>query len=882
MKATVHEEGRSADTDIRQTLRETDRELRRENARAKIQHEVVKAKQRVEQGKEQPIRVRLFGPVPPISDAEANWPENSRKIWEARYCWPLYEAEGIAVYADHPTVQTYYAAHHAMPPVLRQETPEEALWRVACTLGYVELDEGWSSPEDAEEFATRLFYSMLRGDFLPNSPTLSNAGRTNFIQAACTAYKVPDSIGQGRYGGMFGLLRIAALVQQAGAGTGFNWSDVRPQGDIVGTTGGMASGPLSFITSFDAMTESIRQGSIRRGANMATLSATHRDLRAFITSKRPDPVTKRGLLQNFNISVIASDAFMQAVEDDAEWTYMNPKTKQPDGTDKARAIMDLICEEAWAHGDPGLQFIDRIEHDNPVPHVGPLDCVNPCGEQDLMDGEACNLGSINLANMIRGIGPTAEIDRERLDETTELAVRALDDVISAGNYLVDEMREIVYGNRKVGLGVMGLGSALAKRYLAYDQDGGREMAAELMRQIEAAAVGMSRDLAIARGPFPYWKGSLYETRGELPRRNATVTTIAPTGTISILARVEMPDGTYRSGMTGGVEPYFAVVYTRVGAGSVLVMSDPVFAWVAEAEGFASDDVMQAISQAGTVVGVDGVPLEFQRIFADAHHIRPMDHVRMVAAMQPYVENAISKTINLRHEATPDDVRAVYMEAWRLGCKGVTVFRDGCRDDSTGQVLNTGVKSGAADKQGGLVVNHDASVAPPAPQGVIMRERPPIVNAKSVRIEAPEGTLFVTLTEDEHGPLEVFAQGGKAGSDVAANLEAVCRLASQSLRAGIPVSAVIDQLAGIGGRQSVGFGKNRVRSTPDAIAHAMAMVWTPAPTSREEDNRDAIPMAHDTEEPRRHGDMCPQCGMASVQRTEGCERCLTPGCSYSLC
>jgi ribonucleoside-diphosphate reductase alpha chain len=545
------------------------------------------------------------------------------------------------------------------------ETPETMFARVAADIATAEAEWGGDPARWEAEFR-----AIMTGlDFLPNSPTLMNAGRDLQQLAACFVLPIEDSLDS-----IFDTLKAAAKIHQSGGGTGFTFSNLRPAGDPVKTTMGVSSGPVSFLEVYDAATERIKQGSFRRGANMGILAVTHPDIDAFIDAKRGGGIT------NFNVSVGITEAWMAAVAADEDYDLVNPRTGSVVDRRRAAEVFDRLVAAAWETGDPGIVFLDRINEPrtNPTPVLGSIEATNPCGEQPLLPFEACVLGSVNLGRFVAG----GSIDRDRLSGVVSTAVRFLDDAVERSRYPLPEIEEIhKHGNRKIGLGVMGWADLLVALGLPYDSDEAVVLAGEVMGSIRRAADEASERLATERGSFPNWEGSVYGPAGwNRPMRNATRTTVAPTGSISIIA-----------GASSGIEPLFALAYHRkVLDGSVLVEAEPAFRAAAEASGYWSEDLEAAVAERGGVRGLEVVPEPAQQVFATAHDVAPEWHVRHQAAFQRHVDNAVSKTINLPREATVDDVGRVYLLAWDLGCKGITVYRDGSKQ---WQVLNRGVPGG---------------------------------------------------------------------------------------------------------------------------------------------------------------------------------------------
>ncbi len=532
------------------------------------------------------------------------------------------------------------------------ETPLEMFERVARNIAEAEKNYG----KDPEEAHIKFFELMTSLKFLPNSPTLMNAGTELQQLAACFVLPVGDSIEE-----IFDAVKYTALIHKTGGGTGFTFTHLRPKNDVVKSTGGIASGPLSFMRVFDVATDIIKQGGKRRGANMGILRYDHPDIFDFITAKSTE-----GILSNFNISVAITEEFMKAVENDEEIDLINPRDGKPVRRVKARVIFDLLVYNAWKSGDPGIIFVDRLDRDNPTPHIGHIESTNPCGEQPLLPYEACNLGSINLSKFVKD----GKIDYEHLKEVVYTAVHFLDNVIDMSRYPLEQIDRMVRGNRKIGLGVMGFADMLIQLGIPYNSDEALQKAEEIMSFISKTAKEKSRQLAEERGAFPNFKGSVFEQRGEPPIRNATLTTIAPTGTISIIG-----------GCSSGIEPLFAVVYIRnVMEGTELLEINPYFERIAKEQGFYSEELMREVARTGSVQHVRGIPEKVKRLFVTAHDIHPEWHVRMQAAFQKHVDNAVSKTVNLPYHATPRDVEMIYMLGYKLGVKGITVYRDGSKSE----------------------------------------------------------------------------------------------------------------------------------------------------------------------------------------------------------
>ncbi len=727
------------------------------------------------------------------------------------------------------------------------ETPEEMCWRVAQSIAAGEARYG-RSPAAVREVAAAFYDMMVDAYFIPNSPTLMNAGKGNGLQySACYVLPVGDSMEE-----IFDSVKAAAIIHKSGGGTGFAFSRLRPKDDIVASTGGRASGPVSFLRVFNSATEAVKQGGTRRGANMGILRVDHPDVLEFIDCKLDGGIT------NFNISVAITDAFMEALAQGSEYDLVNPHNQVVTGRLSAREVFERMVRAAWRTGDPGMVFIDRINASpaNPTPELGVVEATNPCGEQPLLPNEACNLGSLNVSKFARQReGGEWSVDWDEMERVIRLAVRFLDDVIEMNPYPLSVIDETVKSNRRIGLGIMGWADLLFIMGVPYDSQEAIDLADRLMSFVKDKSHDQCTKLAEERGPFPNWSHSIY--RDVRPMRNSTVTTIAPTGTISMIA-----------GCSSGVEPIFALAFQhRVknpDGERVLTFVNETFEQIAKARGFYSDALMEEIAKRGTLHGIPGVPEEAGQVFKTSHEIGFEWHVRHQAAFQRYTDNGVSKTINLPNDASEDDVASAYRLAWELGCLGITVFRDGCKGE---QVLNVGVR----DK------TPAATLAGPS----VVKPRPHSLSGRTYRSETPIGTAFITVNEtDDHEPFEVFVQVGKGGSDTMAVAEALGRLISLSLRLPSPMSPqrrleeVISQLSRIGGAQPLGFGRGKVLSLPDALARTLA-----EHTGQLKPTSEAPPMAKATEQ-RRVGDLCKECGQATFVYEEGCKKCLS--CGYNEC
>lgn len=670
------------------------------------------------------------------------------------------------------------------------------------------------------EFQDELYRVMVEKKFMFNSPTLMNAGRELSQLSACFVLPVEDSLA-----GIFESIKHAALIHQSGGGTGMSFSRLRPKNDVVRTTGGVASGPVSFMRVFNAATEAIKQGGTRRGANMGILRVDHPDILEFITCKQENTD-----ITNFNISVGITEQFMEAVKEDREYDLINPRTGQAVGRLRAREVFDRIVDGAWRNGEPGIVFLDRLNRDNPTPELGEIESTNPCGEQPLLPYEACCLGSINLSQVVRpdywsrgwqgaGLEYAREaIDWEELARLSRLGVRYLDNIIDANKYPLPEIEAMARGNRKIGLGVMGWADMLIKLGIPYDAEEALRLADEVMGFIHEKAREATRELARERGAFPNFARSVF--RDGPPVRNATLTTIAPTGTISIIA-----------GCSSGIEPLFALAFFRkVLEGRQLVEVNPLFEEVARREGFYTPELMRVVAERGSVRGLPGVPERWQRVFVTALEVDPAWHVRMQAAFQTHTDNAVSKTVNMPNQATREDVARVYFLAYELGCKGVTIYRDRSREE---QVLNVGApvqNAGAAAQTAGAgegarpgAEGRGTGTAVPSgtpaggPNGIIPRARPAVTRGITERIKTGCGNLYVTINEDEYGLCEVFASMGKSGGCAASQSEAVARLISLALRSGVRPESIVKELRGIRCPSPAWLeGGGMVLSCPDAI------------------------------------------------------------------
>ena len=727
------------------------------------------------------------------------------------------------------------------------ETVEELFRRVAGAIAA--SDRRYDENADCEALADSFYRMMTNLEFLPNSPTLMNAGRPLGQLSACFVLPVEDTME-----GIFETIKQAALIHKSGGGTGFSFSRLRPCGSAVNSTGGVASGPISFMKVFNMATEAVKQGGTRRGANMGILRVDHPDIMEFIHCK-----TNNKEITNFNISVGLTEKFMNAVEAGKDYELVDPHGGRVTGTLNAREVFECIVDAAWHNGEPGIIFLDRLNRDNVVPIAGEIESTNPCGEQPLLPYESCNLGSINLTKMLREENGVYSFDWDKLKATAKKAVHFLDNVIDANKYPLKEIDFMTTQTRKVGLGVMGWADALLRLKIPYNSEQAVRLAETVMRAVTEAGREESRELAKARGTFPLFQESTLDQ--ELPQRNATVTTIAPTGTLSLLASC-----------SSGVEPIFGYVYIRnIMDGTEMIEVNPILREVLEERGLYSDELMKKIAKQGSLEGIEEIPEEIRRVFVSAHEVSPEFHIRMQAAFQRHTDNAVSKTVNFCNSATREEVAEVYKLAFRLGCKGVTLYRDGSRSE---QVLNIGK------------VKKDGQEESPAEGGQAVikpRPRPDMTTGITERVKIGCGNLYITVNYDDKGICEIFTNTGKAGG-CPSQSEATARLASIALRSGIDVRSIIDQLKGIRCPSTIRQSGMKCTSCPDAIAKAIERVyqqqvrlghWAEPELSAAEG-----PAASQAETvvPGRMR-FCPECG-AKLEHEGGCVICRN--CGYSKC
>jgi ribonucleoside-diphosphate reductase alpha chain len=780
------------------------------------------------------------------------------------------------------------------------EKPEDLFRRVAHNIALAEKGYG-ASKEQVAAWEER-FYSLLTSlRFLPNSPTLGNAGRPLQQLSACFVLPVEDSMT-----GIFETIKDTALIHQSGGGTGFAFSRLRPAGDRVQSTGGIASGPVSFMRVFDAATEAIKQGGTRRGANMAILAAEHPDIEEFINLKS-DMVT----LTNFNISVAASDSFMGAVERNEEYELANPRTGQVVRRLNARHVFRQIVENAWKNGDPGLVFLDRVNRDNPTPQLGRIEATNPCGEQPLLPYESCNLGSLDVSKFVRQERatddkqqgrrgrvpgsrfpvPGGDVDWEELASIIPLCVRFLDDVIDMNLYPIQEIERMTKLTRKIGLGVMGWADLLFRLGIPYDSEQTLSLGERLMTFIQEHADRASEELARERGVFPAWEGSTYEKAGRR-LRNATRTTVAPTGTLSIIADC-----------SAGIEPVFALAFVRQhfldpkDPGRVTQLSevDKYFEERARREGFHSTELIEELARVGSLKALSAsrrrsIPASVRRAFVTAHDISPEWHVRTQAAFQRHTDNAVSKTINFPEAATPDDVEKAYLLAYREGCKGITIYRDRSREM---QVLSHATLRGPEQAEAAaaeVAMALPPGVLPPAGRAAVPYRRHLPDERRSLthkfRVGEQEGYLTVGLFEDG-SPGEVFITISKEGSTIRGLMDSLAVMTSLALQYGVPIENLAAKFKGVR-FEPYGFTSNpeipQASSIVDYIFRWLELKFgKKEPGTRNQEpgrrrgpgSRPLVPGSSDVST----GLLCPECG-AILVFAEGCLICRR--CGYNKC
>jgi len=807
---------------------------------------------------------RLEGIEPPAHLADPALPANALAVLERRYLKK--EAETGRVI----------------------ETPRQAFWRVAAHIAKAELLFPGGTPERALAVAEEFYDLMARRLFMPNSPTLMNAGREMGMLSACFVLPVEDSID-----GIFDSIKATALIQKAGGGTGFSFSRLRPRGDRVRSSGGTTEGPLSFIQVFSKATDAIQQGAFRRGANMGILRVDHPDIVEFIRFK--EDLDK---IQNYNISVAVSDRFLSELAADPtiphqvqnprtkSWAKLSKKDEEGEPTGEFFSVgemWDLIVEHAWRTGEPGVVFIDRINARNPIKNVGLIEATNPCGEQPLHAYDSCNLGSINLGEFVVEEQGVPSFDWAEFKAVVHASTRFLDNVIEVNRYPLPQIDQMSKTTRRIGLGVMGFADALYKLGLGYDTEEGCRFGEEVMRALNDESHQASEELAVERGVFPAWDGSDWQAQGRR-LRNSYTTTVAPTGTISIIA-----------GCSGGIEPMFSLAFLRQvmkdtkGRPTILREVNHVFEQTSRQQGFYSDELIDDISEKGTLQHRDDVPDEVKRVFVTAHDIEPYWHMRMQAAFQRHCDSSISKTINFPHDATVEDVRKIYGLAVELDVKGVTVYRDGCRDVQPmalkGSQRRTEETPTAALADTAFSLAGNGQLEP--------IRLPEIMPSLRVRQMTPFGNMHVKVSVDPSAgrEREVFAQLGKGGDVANSDLEAICRLLSLWLRSNGTLDTAIKQLEGIGSSLTVPTKDGRIMSLADGLGRALrrylaakkeygleALLLGRVPAQDLSDLSSAPP-AKATSQSQRYKLKCPSCS-STLAFEEGCVKCYD--CGFSQC
>ena len=705
------------------------------------------------------------------------------------------------------------------------ETPEKMFKRVGHHIAKAEKNYSSKSQEgQMKEIFSNMMMELM---FLPNSPTLMNAGRRLGQLAACFVLPIKDSMS-----GIFETLKNAAIIHKSGGGTGFSFSRLRPKDSMVGTTGGIASGPVSFMKIFNTATEQVKQGGTRRGANMAILNVDHPDILDFIFCKKSN-----GDLNNFNISVGITEAFMKAVKKEKPYNLLDPSDGKKVDELSAAEVYQSLVQQAWENGDPGIIFLDRINKDNPTPSIDKIESTNPCGEQPLLPMEACNLGSINLAKFMIKSKQEGTIDYNKLKEVVHQSVRFLDNTIDMSKYPLPEIDNMVKGNRKIGLGLMGFADLLYKLNIPYNSQEALDTAEKVMEFIQKESHAASMNLAKQRGVFSNFGKSIFKKQKGCEFRNATTTTIAPTGTLSIIAQC-----------SSGIEPLFALSFVRnVMDNDKLLEVNPYFEEIAKQRGFYSQELMEKIAHEGSIKDMDEIPKDVRKVFVTAHDVSPEWHIRMQGAFQKYTDNAVSKTVNLPSDASVKDVLKIYNMAYELNCKGVTIYRDGSKKN---QVLSIAKK----DKKKASFMT-------------AVRQRPDTLEGFTTKIKTGMGYLYVTITEYENRPFEVFATIGKSGRSTTAKTEAIGRLVSLALRAGVKVDKIVEQLKGIGGEHPVFQEGGLVLSIPDAISRVLEKRYLKDGNLKTNHHNSLS------------GEVCPDCSQ-TISFEEGCMTCHF--CGFSKC
>lgn len=732
------------------------------------------------------------------------------------------------------------------------EDPKELLMRVAKAIAGVEKKYG--ANEDSLKKTEKAFFEMMMSlEFMPNSPTLMNAGKGLGQLAACFVIPINDSMES-----IFDAIKSTALIHKSGGGTGFSFSRLRAKNSVVKSTGGVASGPVSFMKVFDSATQAVKQGGTRRGANMGILRVDHPDILEFIKCKE-----KEGDISNFNISVALTDDFMEKALKKEDYQLIDPHDGKVVRKLNAWDVFNTIADYAHSNGEPGIIFIDRMNKYNPTPELGEYESTNPCGEQVLLPYESCNLGSINLFKVLERQGESFEIDWEKLERITKTSTRFLDNVIDANKFPLPQIKENTLKTRKIGLGIMGWATMLGFLGIPYDSEQAIGLARKVMEFIRKVAEEESIALAKERGVFPAWEGSSWHKKGTRIR-NATLTTIAPTGTISIIA----------GPTASGIEPNFSLCYFRnVLDDEKLLEVDPSFEYVAKKGGFYSEDLMKRIASGESIQKMNEVPEEVKRIFKTAMDISSFWHIKMQSTFQEFTDNAVSKTINLPNSATVEDIKESYLLAYKIGCKGITVYRDGSRSV---QVLTVDKKK--KEEKSEAVDSYSVVIPYPKP-------RPEVILGTTTKVTTGCGNLYITVNQDEEGNFfEVFTQMGKAGGCAASQLEAVGRLVSLALRGGIDVKVIVEQLKGIRCPSPSWDKGKKIFSCADAIARVLEKRTTDQKEIVEVgvvsfQKREKVVVGANNKRSNNVVGVCSDCGSA-LRHQEGCLIC--DGCGYSKC
>lgn len=834
-------------------------------------------------------------PEPPANLAEPKLSENSWYIGKTRYA--RRDSSGTPI-----------------------ETPKQMFWRVAYNVATADLLYG-GSKKDHIATAIKFYKLMSTRKFMPGTPVLLNTGKPRQQLSSCFVLPVPDSLE--------GILQTAtdmALIHKSGGGTGFSFSQLRPKNDILASSGGTTTGPISFMQMYNDITSSIRQGGVRRGANMGILSYNHPDILLFCIYK-----LEEFSLTNFNISISATKEFFDQIKIDKEllsddyengldfesivadarealssrdmdlkqvkldavvkqlyewckeetpgygYPLINPRNGEEKGRLNAKKVFDLITRFAWQYGDPGMIFFDRINNSraNPTPHLGQIEATNPCGEQPLLPYDACNLGAINLSLYV----DKTDFDWDALRQTIHTAIHFLDNALDMNEYPIEKVKQMVRRIRRVGLGIMGFADALLALNIGYNTDEGIEMAERVMKFIQQEADIASSNLALTRGLFPEFKGSIYDRPGQIKPRNGARTTIAPTGTTAMLADA-----------SSGCEPLFALTYVKnTIEGKRIFQTSPYFVDALKKRGIYSEELLEKIQEnKGSIQNIESIPDELKKVFVTASDITPEWHLKIQAALQKYIDSAISKTINFSNEATVEDIRTAYITAFESGCRGITIYRDGSREK---QVLETKKESSYYDKLSGTKKQEKVTlVEAPILDKMSLRPRPDVLNGKTYKIATPLGKAYISINEDNEGNIvEVFINVGHAGSDISADAEAIGRLISLNFRIPSDYSSaqvaqkVISHLRGIGGSGSTGFGAERVRSLADAVAkiierHLASKVIVEEEIPAPEQTAPLFVEHKDIKNVQT--DICPECGSATLRNIEGCHKCES--CGFSKC